>query len=260
MGKWNWWLPDWLHRSARGRLREQPRAGGRARRRRAAARHHLARLQVRPLDAATWPDFARLVERHNGVWGGCWCMGFHAEGVGRTKTPGQNRSEKECRVREGRAHAALVVRRCDLRGLVPVRRARRAAADQAPARVPRRSRRPAGLADHRLLRRSPRAGARGSPPPRSRARCGRSRGSAAARWRAIPRTAKAGRSPHRSCTTARWRCSSAMASSAPVAWASTTGWSSRGRALKRALSPRSRCAPASPSACPDRRPDRSGSA
>ena len=35
-------------------------------------------------------------------------MGFHAEGVGRTKTPEQNRSEKECRVREGRAHAALV--------------------------------------------------------------------------------------------------------------------------------------------------------
>ena len=62
---------------------------------------------VRPLDETTWPDFARLVERHNGVWGGCWCMGFHAEGVGRSKTPGQNRSEKECRVREGRAHAAL---------------------------------------------------------------------------------------------------------------------------------------------------------
>ena len=38
---------------------------------------------VRALGAATWPDFARLVERHNGVWGGCWCMGFHAEGVGR---------------------------------------------------------------------------------------------------------------------------------------------------------------------------------
>jgi GNAT superfamily N-acetyltransferase len=35
-------------------------------------------------------------------------MGFHAEGVGRGKTPAQNRSEKECRVREGRAHAALV--------------------------------------------------------------------------------------------------------------------------------------------------------
>ena len=107
---------------ARHGLREQPRAGGRARRRRAAARHDLARLQVRPLEEATWPDFARLVERHNGVWGGCWCMGFHAEGVGRTRTPAQNRSEKECRVREGRAHAALVYDDADLRGLVPVRR------------------------------------------------------------------------------------------------------------------------------------------
>jgi GNAT superfamily N-acetyltransferase len=63
---------------------------------------------ARPLDETTWPDFARLVERHNGVWGGCWCMAFHAEGVGRTKTPAQNRSEKEGRVRHGRAHAALV--------------------------------------------------------------------------------------------------------------------------------------------------------
>jgi len=65
-------------------------------------------FDVRPLDEATWPDFARLVERHNGVWGGCWCMGFHAEGVGRSKTPQQNRSEKQGRVRQGRAHAALV--------------------------------------------------------------------------------------------------------------------------------------------------------
>jgi hypothetical protein len=43
-------------------------------------------FSVKPLDETTWPDFARLVERHNGVWGGCWCMAFHAEGVGRTKT------------------------------------------------------------------------------------------------------------------------------------------------------------------------------
>jgi GNAT superfamily N-acetyltransferase len=63
---------------------------------------------TRPLDAGTWPDFARLVEAHNGVWGGCWCMAFHAEGVGRGKSPAQNRAEKEVRVREGRAHAALV--------------------------------------------------------------------------------------------------------------------------------------------------------
>ena len=64
-------------------------------------------MHARALDATTWPDFAALVERNNGVWGGCWCMGFHPEGVGRHKTPAQNRSEKEQRVREGRAHAAL---------------------------------------------------------------------------------------------------------------------------------------------------------
>jgi GNAT superfamily N-acetyltransferase len=63
---------------------------------------------TKPLDAGTWPDFAALVEANNGVWGGCWCMGFHSEGVGRHKTPEQNRTEKEERVRDDRAHAALV--------------------------------------------------------------------------------------------------------------------------------------------------------
>jgi GNAT superfamily N-acetyltransferase len=63
---------------------------------------------TRPLDAGTWPDFARLVEAHNGVWGGCWCIAFHPEEVGRGKSPEQNRAEKEVRVGEGRAHAALV--------------------------------------------------------------------------------------------------------------------------------------------------------
>ena len=63
---------------------------------------------TRPLDAATWADFAALVEAHDGVWGGCWCMGFHPEGVGRGHTPAGNRAAKELRVRDGRAHAALV--------------------------------------------------------------------------------------------------------------------------------------------------------
>jgi GNAT superfamily N-acetyltransferase len=71
-------------------------------------RLRLTGFHVKTLSEATWPDFARLVERHNGVWGGCWCMSFHAEGVGRHKTASQNRSEKERRVREDRAHAALV--------------------------------------------------------------------------------------------------------------------------------------------------------
>src|SRR5690349_19578748 len=68
----------------------------------------MSRFTVKPLNEATWPDFAQLVERHNGVWSGCWCMSFHAEGVGRARSAAQNRTYKQCRVREGRAHAALV--------------------------------------------------------------------------------------------------------------------------------------------------------
>ena len=41
---------------------------------------------TRPLTADTWGDFAALVEANNGVWGGCWCMGFHPEGVGKGST------------------------------------------------------------------------------------------------------------------------------------------------------------------------------
>ena len=61
-------------------------------------------FSTKPLDMTTWPDFAALVERHNGVWGGCWCMAFHAKGAGAVG----NRDAKEARVREGSAHAALV--------------------------------------------------------------------------------------------------------------------------------------------------------
>ena len=32
---------------------------------------------VKPLSVDTWDAFARLVERHNGVFGGCWCTWFH---------------------------------------------------------------------------------------------------------------------------------------------------------------------------------------
>lgn len=58
------------------------------------------------LDASTWDAFAELVERNNGVFGGCWCLGFHPEG-GR-RGPGR-RALKEERVRTGGAHAALVL-------------------------------------------------------------------------------------------------------------------------------------------------------
>ncbi len=48
------------------------------------------------------------MEDHHGVWDGCWCLGFHAEGRNGVHTPDQRRALKEARVREGRAHAALV--------------------------------------------------------------------------------------------------------------------------------------------------------
>jgi GNAT superfamily N-acetyltransferase len=62
---------------------------------------------VKPLDKKTWPDFALLVEKHGGIWGGCWCMGFHLAGPEPKPHP-PHRGVKERRVREGRAHAALV--------------------------------------------------------------------------------------------------------------------------------------------------------
>jgi len=65
-------------------------------------------FDCRELDSSTWDSFAQLVEKNNGIWGGCWCMAFHDEGIGKHKTAAQNRQEKLCRVESGRAHAALV--------------------------------------------------------------------------------------------------------------------------------------------------------
>ncbi len=65
-------------------------------------------LTSKPLSAETWPAFARLVEKHNGIFGGCWCIVFHlAPGDGK-HTADEYRAMKEQRVREGRAHAALI--------------------------------------------------------------------------------------------------------------------------------------------------------
>ena len=68
----------------------------------------MAKFVVKALDESTWSDFADIVQRHNGVWGGCWCMGFHSEGVGDDKTAKQNKAAKQRRVRAGTTHAALV--------------------------------------------------------------------------------------------------------------------------------------------------------
>jgi GNAT superfamily N-acetyltransferase len=65
-------------------------------------------LTVRALGPETWPAFADLVERHNGVFGGCWCTWFHTMPSEKTRTYDGNRDLKERLVHEDRAHAALV--------------------------------------------------------------------------------------------------------------------------------------------------------
>ena len=65
-------------------------------------------LSVAPLTEATWPAFAALTEAHGGIFGGCWCLGFHAE---RNRVGGYEarREAKLAKVRAGEAHAALVM-------------------------------------------------------------------------------------------------------------------------------------------------------
>jgi GNAT superfamily N-acetyltransferase len=63
---------------------------------------------VKPLGPDTWAAFADLAERHNGVWGGCWCTWFHTMHAEKTFSADDNRALKERLIGEGRAHAALV--------------------------------------------------------------------------------------------------------------------------------------------------------
>ena len=61
---------------------------------------------TRPLGPGTWDDFAALVEANGGVWGGCWCMGFHVEGL--TGSREGNRQAKLALVEAGTVHQVLV--------------------------------------------------------------------------------------------------------------------------------------------------------
>jgi GNAT superfamily N-acetyltransferase len=69
----------------------------------------MGEFTVTELNETTWPAFAALVERHNGVWGGCWCMGFHDKSEDNSDASVSKRDRKMRRVCEGRAHAALVM-------------------------------------------------------------------------------------------------------------------------------------------------------
>jgi len=64
--------------------------------------------EIRALAPDTWEAFARMVERHNGVFGGCWCTWFHTMSADKERTYEANRALKQRLVEEGRAHASLV--------------------------------------------------------------------------------------------------------------------------------------------------------
>jgi GNAT superfamily N-acetyltransferase len=61
--------------------------------------------KVGRLEAETWNAFADLVERNNGIYGGCWCAPNHVEYERGVSDP---RTIKEQLVRCGQAQAALV--------------------------------------------------------------------------------------------------------------------------------------------------------
>lgn len=70
--------------------------------------HNAEVREVKALDESTWQAFAELAENSDGFPSGCWCMGFHPEGVGKDTTAALNRERKLARVQAGTTHAALV--------------------------------------------------------------------------------------------------------------------------------------------------------
>lgn len=63
--------------------------------------------RVKALTPHNWPAFEALVAKHNGIFGGCWCLWFHEQpGTG---THEGNCAAKKRLVEEGIAHHVLVM-------------------------------------------------------------------------------------------------------------------------------------------------------
>ena len=65
-------------------------------------------FSIRPLGESTWDAYAELVEANGGIFGGCWCLGFHPEGGDKGVPVEGKRERKRLRVMNGTASAALV--------------------------------------------------------------------------------------------------------------------------------------------------------
>jgi GNAT superfamily N-acetyltransferase len=74
------------------------------------------KFDVKELGSPTWPAFVRVMEKHNGVWNGCWCVAFHVARKEEPATADERRTLKEKLVRGGRSHAALVFDGGDVAG------------------------------------------------------------------------------------------------------------------------------------------------
>jgi GNAT superfamily N-acetyltransferase len=63
---------------------------------------------IQALSLETWDAYAALIEKHNGVWGGCWCTYFHEDTDTNRKKELGGPAFKKRMVELGIAHAALV--------------------------------------------------------------------------------------------------------------------------------------------------------
>lgn len=64
---------------------------------------------IKPLTPETFPAWLALAEKHNGVWGGCYCSYFHGDTPTTSKAEYDGPAFKRRLVEEGVAHAALVL-------------------------------------------------------------------------------------------------------------------------------------------------------
>ncbi len=68
----------------------------------------LAGYRIESLGPENWDAYADLAQRHNGVWGGCWCTWFHLYPDPPERRELGNREFKHRLVERDRTHAAVV--------------------------------------------------------------------------------------------------------------------------------------------------------
>ena len=152
---------------------------------------------TRALGPDTWDDFATLVEANNGVWGGCWCMGFHPEGLDR-ENASANRDAKRAHVEQGTVHQILVYADDHCVGWCQYGPPAELPNIKNPKAYAKDLAEPAGLADRLHLHRQVRTAARGRPGRGRRPLWTRSRRPAGASSRPTPNRSKAA-PPQRGC-------------------------------------------------------------